>query len=137
MISLRVFWRDRVEITFTNDGLIGIAIIFGVFIVIFLIVREIRLMRTNSRKMEIELEREKLSVLKQDTTKTGPSMLRLEDSQLSSLRNLEDLNFNLDKDLFVKQKLVEGRIQKLEGMIKSEKLDRMLYKIQEEEKKIV
>jgi flagellar biosynthesis/type III secretory pathway M-ring protein FliF/YscJ len=126
-----------VEITFTNDGLIGIAIIFGVFIVIFLIVREIRLMRTNSRKMEIELEREKLSVLKQDTTKTGPSMLRLEDSQLSSLRNLEDLNFNLDKDLFVKQKLVEGRIQKLEGMIKSEKLDRMLYKIQEEEKKIV
>lgn len=125
------------EVTFTNDGLIGIAIIFGVVVFIYLIVREIRLMRTNNRKLELELEREKLSILSQDTGGKGPSMIRLSDDQISSLREIEDLNGTLDKSLFVKQKLVEGRIQKLESMVKSEKLDRMLAKIQEEEKKIV
>ena len=125
------------EISFTNDGLIGIAIIFGVVVFVYLIVREIRLMRTNNRKLELELEREKLSLLKQDTSAQGPSMLRLGEEQLLSMRNLEDINGTLESDIFVKQRLVEGRIKKLENMIKAEKLDRMLTKIQEEEKKIV
>jgi glutaredoxin len=126
------------EITFTNDGLIGIAIIFGIIVFIYLIVREIRLMKTNNRKLELELEREKLSILSQDTGGKGPSpILTLNDEQLGSIRDIDEINANLDKSLFVKQKVVEGRIQKLESMIKSEKLDRMLAKIQEEEKKIV
>jgi len=126
-----------VEVTFTNDGLIGIAVLFGVIIFIFLIVREIRLMKTNNRKLELELEREKLSILKQDTSTKGPSMLRLGEDKIVSMRDLEDVNVNLESDIFVKQKLVEGRIKKLENMIKAEKLDRMLTKIQEEEKKIL
>ena len=125
------------EITFTNDGLIGIAIIFGIAVIMYLIVREIRLMKTNNRRLELELEREKLSILSQDTGGKGLSMIRLKDDQLDSLREIEDTNATLDKSLFVKQKLVEGRIQKLESMVKTEKLDRMLAKIQEEEKKIV
>ncbi len=125
------------EVTFTNDGLIGIAVLFGVIVFIFLIVREIRLMKTNNRKLELELEREKLSILKQDTSTKGPSMLRLGEDKIVSMRDLEDVNVNLESDIFVKQKLVEGRIKKLENMIKAEKLDRMLTKIQEEEKKIL
>lgn len=126
-----------VEITFTNDGLIGVAIIFGIVAFLYLMIREIRLMRTNNRKLELELEREKISILKQDTGTRGPSILRLDDEQQGSLRSLEDVNASLNKDIFVKQKLVEGRIERLENMIKSEKLDRMLAKIKEEEKKIV
>jgi len=126
-----------VEITFTSDGLIGIAIIFGIIAFVYLIVREIRLVKTNNRKLELELEREKLSVLKQDTSSSGPSMIRLDDDQIRSLRDLDDLNITLDQGIFVKQKMVEGRLHKLEGMVKSEKLDRMLAKIQEEEKKLV
>ncbi len=125
------------EVTFTNDGLVGIAVLFGVIVFIFLIVREIRLMKTNNRKLELELEREKLSILKQDTSAKGPSMLRLGEDKIASMRDLEDVNVNLESDIFVKQKLVEGRIKKLENMIKAEKLDRMLTKIQEEEKKIL
>ncbi|PWR71380.1 hypothetical protein [Methanospirillum lacunae] len=125
------------DITFTNDGLIGIAIIFGVIVFIFLIVREIRLMKTNNRKLELELEREKLSILKEDSSTKGPSLLRISEDKLSSMREIEDLNAALQSDIFVKQKLVEGRIQKLENMIKDEKLDRMLTKIQDEEKKIL
>jgi len=126
-----------VEVTFTNDGLIGIAIIFGVIVFIFLIVREIRLMKTNNRRLELELEREKLGILKEDSSTKGPSLLRISEDKLSSMRELEDLNASLQSDIFVKQKLVEGRIQKLENMIKDEKLDRMLTKIQDEEKKIL
>lgn len=125
------------EITFTNDGLIGIAVIFCIIIFIYLIVREIRLMRTNNRKLELELERDKLNILKQDTGSQGPSLLKIGDYQLKSLRDIDDMNVILDQGIFVKQKLVEGRIRKLEGMVKSEKLDRMLAKIQEEEKKIL
>lgn len=125
------------EITFTNDGLIGIAIVFGVIVFMYLIVREIRLMRTNNRKLELELEREKFCVLKQDTGTKEPSLIQLTDEQLDSLREIDDINGTLDKSLFVKQKLVHGRIQKLENLVKTEKLDRMLTKIQEEEKKIV
>lgn len=125
------------EITFTNDGLIGIAIVFGVIVCLYLIVREIRLMRTNNRKLELELEREKLSVLRPNTETKGPSLIQLTDEQLDSLREIDDINGTLDKSLFVKQKLVHGRIQKLENLVKTEKLDRMLTKIQEEEKKIV
>ncbi|HWQ67373.1 MAG TPA: hypothetical protein VN372_10930 [Methanospirillum sp.] len=124
------------EITFTNDGLIGIAILFGVAIIIYLIVREIRLMKTNSRRLELELEKEKLNLLRQDTGPQSQSMLKLSTDQLSSLREIEDLNSALDSGLFVKQKLVEGRIKKLESMVKTEKLDQMLEKIKEEEKKI-
>ena len=125
------------EVTFTNDGLIGIAIIFGVFVFMFLIVREIRLMRTNNRKIELELEREKISMLKQDTGIKGPSIVQLSEDQRYSLRDIEDENETLDMSVFVKQKLVEGRVKKLENMVKSEKLDRMMTKIKEEERKIV
>lgn len=125
------------EITFTQDGLIGIAIVFGAVVFIYLIVREIRLMRTNNRKLELELERDKLNILKQDTASQGPSMLRLGEEQLATMREIEDINSSLESGIFVKQKVVEGRIKKLENMVKSEKLDRMLVKIQEEEKKIV
>jgi hypothetical protein len=126
-----------VEITFTNDGLIGIAVFLCIIVFIYLIVREIRLMKTNNRRLELELERDKLSILRQDGGSSGPSMVRLGDEQLKSLREIDDLNATLDQGIFVKQKLVEGRIRKLEGMVKSEKLDRMLDKIREEEKKIV
>ncbi len=124
------------EITFTNEGILAIAIIFGIFIFVYLIVREIRLMKTNSRKIELELEREKLSILRQDGKFSGHSMVRLNDDQIGSLREIDELNSTLEQGIFVKQKLVEGRIRKLEGMIKTEKLDRMLDKIHEEEKKI-
>jgi len=124
------------EITFTNEGILAIAIIFGIFIFVYLIVREIRLMKTNSRKIELELEREKLSILRQDGKFSGHSMVRLNDDQIGSLRDIDELNATLEQGIFVKQKLVEGRIRKLEGMIKTEKLDRMLDKIHEEEKKI-
>ena len=125
------------EITFTQDGLFGVAILLAIIVVIFLVVREFRLMRTNTRKLELELEREKLNILKQDTHSTIEPSLRLSTEQISSLRGIEESNLSLETDLVMKQKEVEGRLKRLENSVKREKLDLMLDKIQQEEQKIL
>ncbi len=125
------------EITFTQDGLIGVAILFGVLLILLLMVREIRLMKTNSRKLEIELEREKLSVLKSEQGSMRDPSLRLSPDQLGALSEIEETNAKVESDIFMKQKMVEGRIRRLENTVKREKLDLMIEKIAEEEKKLV
>lgn len=125
------------EITFTQDGLIGIAILFGVLLIFLLMVREIRLMKTNSRKLEIELERDKLSVLKMEQGSMRDPSLRLSPDQLGTLSEIEETNAMVESDIFMKQKMVEGRIRRLENTVKREKLDLMIEKIAEEEKKLV
>lgn len=125
------------EVTFTTDGLIGVAILFGVIVVIFLIIREIRLFKTNTRKIELELERDKLSVLKQEQVTKAYPFTRIPSAQMGALREIEEANANLESDVFAKHKLVEGRIKRLENSLKREKLEKMLEQITEEEKKIV
>lgn len=124
------------EISFTNDGIIGILFVLGFTVIVYFIIREIRLMKTNNRRFELELEREKLNLMSKDSGEKYPAMMRLREEQLDSLRSLEDSNVLLETDIYAKQKLVEGRIQKLESLIKSEKLDKILAKIQDEEKRL-
>ena len=45
-------------------------------------------------------------------------------------------NIRLETDIFAKQSAVEKRIQRLENMVKSTKLDHMVEKIKEDERKI-
>lgn len=126
------------DITFSQDGLIGLIILLAVIIVILFMIREIRLMKTNTRKLELELERDKLGILKQESTVTAfvePS-LRLSAEQISTLKNIEDTNIALETEIFMKHKTVEGRLRKLENTIKCEKLDLMIDRIESEEKKI-
>lgn len=124
------------EITFTQDGLIGLIILLAVIIVILFIIREIRLMKTNTRKLELELERDKLTVLKQDAAASVEPSLRLSTEQIGTLKTIEDSNIALETDILLKQKTVEGRLRRLENAIKREKLDLMIERIDSEEKKI-
>jgi len=124
------------EVSFTQDGLIGMVILLAIIIVILFMIREIRLMKTNSRRLELELERDKLSILKQDTATSVQPSLRLSSDQLSALREIEDSNITLETDIFMKQKTIDGRLQRLENYVKREKLDLMLDRIDAEEKKI-
>lgn len=93
-------------------------------------------MKTNSRRLELELERDKLSILKQDTATSVQPSLRLSSEQLSALKEIEDSNIALETDIFMKQKTIDGRLQRLENYVKREKLDLMLDRIDAEEKKI-
>jgi hypothetical protein len=124
------------DITFTQDGLIGIIILLAVIIVILFIIREIRLMKTNTRKLELELERDKLGILKQEAAASVEPSLRLTAEQIATLKNIEDTNIALETDNLMKQKTVEGRLRRLENAIKREKLDLMIDRIESEEKKI-
>jgi hypothetical protein len=103
---------------------------------IYLIIREIRLMRTNTRKLELELERDKLQILKQDTAASVQPALRLTTDQISALKEIEESNIALETEIFMKQKTIEGRLKRLENYVKREKLDLMLDRIDSEEKKI-
>ncbi|HOW05088.1 hypothetical protein [Methanospirillum hungatei] len=124
------------EISFSQDGLLGIAVLLVIVIMIYLIIREIRLMRTNTRKLELELERDKLQILKQDTAASVQPALRLTTDQISALKEIEESNIALETEIFMKQKTIEGRLKRLENYVKREKLDLMLDRIDSEEKKI-
>ena len=124
------------EISFTQDGLIGIAVLLVIVLMIYLMIREIRLMKTNTRRLELELERDKLQVLKQDAAASVQPSLRLSADQISSLKEIEDSNIALETDIFMKQKTIEGRLKRLENYVKREKLDLLIDRIESEEKKI-
>ena len=124
------------EISFSQDGLLGIAVLLVIVMMIYLIMREIRLMRTNTRKLELELERDKLQILKQDTAASVQPALRLTSDQISALKDIEESNIALETDIFMKQKTIEGRLKRLENYVKREKLDLMIDRIDSEEKKI-
>ncbi|HQB99824.1 MAG TPA: hypothetical protein PKX11_04650 [Methanospirillum sp.] len=124
------------EISFSQDGLIGIAVLLIIVLMIYLIMREIRLMRTNTRKLELELERDKLQILREDNASSVQPALRLTPEQISTLKEIEESNIALETDIFMKQKTIDGRLKRLENYVKREKLDLMMDRIESEEKKI-
>ena len=124
------------EISFSQDGLVGIAVLLVIMVMIYLIIREIRLMKTNSRRLELELERDKLQVLKQDAVASVQPSLRLSTDQISALKEIEESNLALETEIFMKEKTIEGRLKRLENYVKREKLDLMIDRIESEEKKI-
>ena len=93
-------------------------------------------MRTNTRKLELELERDKLQILREDNASSVQPALRLTPEQISTLKEIEESNIALETDIFMKQKTIDGRLKRLENYVKREKLDLMMDRIESEEKKI-
>lgn len=120
----------------TSDTILVLVLFFGVLLFFFLVVREIRLMRTGTRQLELEVEREKLDVIRQDMKPTEHPFARLSAEQLAPLQAIETENAGLANDIFSREKLVESRLSRLEKKVKKEKLDRMLDKIGREEKRL-
>jgi len=125
------------DLVLTDRELITVGIILLVLFFIYLIIREFRLMKTDARKMELELDREKLKLLQQDMLSSrGYSFTRLSSEQFSSLKHIGEENFALETDIFAKEKTVEARLKRLENYVKLGKLEKLLEKIKKEEKKI-
>jgi hypothetical protein len=112
----------------------GLAII-GVFI-LFLMLREVRIMKTANRKIELELEKDKLKLLQQHAESKAFPFTRLSPEQTADIRSVEDENTNLETSIFSKEKLIETQLSRLENFVKVRKLDNLMGKIQEEEKKV-
>ena len=111
-------------------------IILGIFIIIiiYLIVREVRIMNTTKRN--VQLEQEKLKILQMDAATKAYPFTRLSPEQVAEIRDVEDENITLETNIFAREKLIEKRLDRLENYVKLRKLDTMAGKIQTEEKKV-
>ncbi len=114
---------------------IGIFIILGM-IVIFLMIREVRLMKTANRKVELDLEKDKLKLLQQHEAAKYFPFTRFSPEQIDGIRKVEDEIRGLETDNFAKENLLDKRLTRLEGIVKAKKLDGMLENVSVQEKKV-
>ena len=119
----------------TETVLIAALAILGLFI-LFLIIREMRIMKTANRTIELELEKDKLRLLQQHGELKSFPFTRLSLEQTAEIRGVEDENTLLETSIFAKEKLIETRLSRLENFVKVRKLDNLMGKIQHEEIKV-
>jgi len=117
-----------------NDTSFMVILAIFLIIVIYLIVREIRIMNTS--KHNVALEQDKLKILQMDAATKAYPFTRLSPEQTSEIRDVEDENITLETNIFAREKLIEKRLDRLENLVKVKKLDNMLGKIETEEKKV-
>jgi hypothetical protein len=123
------------EAVITDTVLTGVLVVLGMGI-IYLIVREIRIMKTSNRAIELDLEKDKLKLLQQHEAQKGFPFTRLSAEQTAAIRQVEDENANLETTIYAREKLLETRLTRLEHLVKSKKLDNLLGNVDEQEKKV-
>jgi hypothetical protein len=119
----------------TDTVLVGILIVLAM-VVIYLIIREIRIMKTTNRTIELDLEKDKLKLLQQHEASKMFPFTRFSPEQTAAIRQVEDENMALETDNFAKENLLEKRLTRLENIVKTKKLDNLLNNVGEQEKKV-
>ncbi len=123
------------EAIITDTVISGALVVLGM-VVMYLIIREIRIMKTSNRKIELELEKDKLKLLEQHEAQKGFPFTRLSAEQTAAIREVEEDNRNLETTVFAKQKALDARLTRLENMVRSKKLDNLLANAAEQERKV-
>jgi hypothetical protein len=123
------------EAVITDTVVSGVLVILGM-VIVYLIIREIRIMKTATRTTELELEKDKIKLLQQHEASKVFSFTRLSVEQTGAIRQVEDENAELETTIYAKEKLLETRLTRLENIVKSRKLDNLLGNVQEQEKKV-
>jgi hypothetical protein len=123
------------DLIITDMTLTGLFIVLGM-VVVYLIIREIRIMKTSNRAIELELEKDKLKLLQQHEAKKAFPFTRLSTEQTSEIRQVEEENTALETTIYAKEKLLETRLSRLENLVKAKKLDNLLANAGEQEKKV-
>lgn len=124
------------DIWVTVNNSLPILFLIAGLIIVYFIIREIRLMYTKTRMAQVELEKEKLEVIKADIEKTANPFFRVSPAKIEELKSLDDDNSLLETDIFAQQSAVEKRIQRLESRVKLSKLDHLIEKIKKEEDRL-
>lgn len=118
------------------ESVFWIIILVIILIIAYYIIKELRLMRNTRRLAEIDLEKEKLNLMKLEMAQRGTPFFRVSPEQMEEIRKIDDENALLQTDIFAKHSAVDKRIERLENKVKITKLDRMVDKIKDEEKRI-
>ncbi len=117
--------------------IIAVLLLFALLLIL-IVVWAIRRSHGNVRKMEIEVEKQKLDLLAKDldTRAKEHPFTKLTTDQIQSIRTLEDENELIELNNYHKEKIVEARLRKLENLVREAKLERMILKLDLEEKKV-
>lgn len=113
-----------------------IILLFIGLIIVYFIVREMRLMFVRTKLAQIDLEKEKINLMKADMEKKGQPFFRVTPEKLEEIRVIDDENAVLQTDIYARHNEVEKRIERLENRVKLTKLDRMVDKIKKEEERL-
>jgi hypothetical protein len=119
----------------TDTVLVAILIVLAM-VIVYLIIREIRIMKTANRTIELDLEKDKLKLLQQHEALKMFPFTRFSPEQTAAIRQVEDENLALETDNFAKENLLEKRVTRLENIVKTRKLDNLLSNVGEQEKKV-
>jgi flagellar biosynthesis/type III secretory pathway M-ring protein FliF/YscJ len=118
------------------ESVFWIIILVIILVILYYIIKEIRLMTNTKRLAEIDLEKEKLNLMKAEMAQRGTPFFRVAPEKLDEIRKLEEDNIGLETDIFAKHSVVDKRITRLENQVKLTKLDQMISRIKDEEKKL-
>ncbi len=113
-----------------------IILLFIGLIIIYFIIREMRLMFVKTKLAQIDLEKEKINLMKADMEQKGQPFFRVTPEKLEEIRVIDDDNAVLQTDIYARHNEVEKRIERLENRVKLTKLDRMVDKIKKEEERL-
>jgi flagellar biosynthesis/type III secretory pathway M-ring protein FliF/YscJ len=122
--------------TAITDTVLMAFIVLLAMVVVYFIIREIRIIKTANRSTELELEKDKLRLLQRHEDAKGFPFTRFKPEQIEGIRQVEDEIAVLETDIFAKEKLIETRLTRLEDKVKAKKLDNLMGNIQEQEKKV-
>ncbi|MDH7509458.1 MAG: hypothetical protein QHH04_00245 [Methanolinea sp.] len=118
------------------EGFLPYLLVLIGLIILFFIIREFRLMYSGTRLAQLELEREKINLLKADMEQRGRPFYRISPQDLEELKKLDEENVELETDIFARHTAVEKRLKRLESRVALTKLDRMIEKIKREEERL-
>lgn len=118
------------------ESVFWIIILVIILVIVYYIIKEIRLMANTRRLAEIDLEKEKLNLMKAEMAQRGTPFFRVAPEKMEEIRKLEEDNVGLETDIFAKHSVVDKRIQRLESHVKLTKLDQLISRIKDEEKKL-
>jgi len=118
------------------ESVFWMIILVIILIIAYFIIKEIRQMTNTRRLAEIDLEKEKLNLMKADAAQRGTPFFRLSPEQMKEISSLDEENTALAADIFAKHSAVDKRIERLENKVTITKLDQMVAKIKDEEKKL-
>lgn len=119
----------------SDTMLAGLIVVLGM-VVVYLIIREIRIMKTSNRALELNLEKDKLALLQQHEAKKAFPFTRLSPEQTAEIRQVQEDTAAIETTVFAKEKLLEARLARLENIVKAKKLDNLLTNAGEQEKKV-
>src|SRR5690606_41012749 len=97
------------------ESVFWILVLVLVLIIAYFIIKEIRLMTNTRRLAEIDLEKEKLNLMKAEMAQRGTPFFRVSPEQMKEIQVLDDENAGLATDIFAKHSRSEEHTSELQS----------------------